>query len=97
MKIGSHEECRQISIMAGVADYDLPKGTVLKVEGHHHEIQGLIPQLLERTDAANVAPFYLLNNAVLLNSVKKGHPITIEDVDLSGIATYELYKKGLEL
>lgn len=95
--IGTHTECRQVSILAGVAHMDLPKGTVLTVHGHHHEIDGLTPELLERKEAGTAAPFYLLNGAVLLNDVKEGNPITMDDVDLSGLGVYELYKKGLEL
>ena len=69
----------------------------LAVQGHHHSIDGLTPQLLEKKDAADAAPFYLLNKAVLLNDVKKGQPVTLKDVDLSGLEAYNLYLKGLEL
>ena len=97
MEIGTHPECRQVSVLAGVANQDLPKGTALTVAGHHHAIAGLTPQLLERKEAGNVAPFYLLNGSVLLNDVKKGQSVTLADVDLSGLETYKLYAKGLEL
>ena len=97
MNIGTHPECRQVSVMAGVADRDLPKGTILCVQGHHHSIDGLTPQLLERSSATDAAPFYLLNGAELLKDVKAGEPVTLNDVDLSGLKTFELYKKGLEL
>ena len=93
MGIGTHEECRQISVLAGVAERDIPAGTVLKVAGHHHSID----ELLEREKANLAAPFYLLNGATLLREVKKGEPITTEDVDLSGLATYQYYKEGLEI
>jgi len=97
MGIGTHGECRQVSILGGVADRDIPKGTVLKVAGHHHSIEGLVPELLETKSVENVAPFYLLNGAELLNDVKAGNPVTLDDVDLSGLKTYEYFKKGLEL
>ncbi len=97
MEIGTHTECRQVSILTGVADYDLAKGTVLSVAGHHHSIEGLTPQLLERKASGNVAPFYLLNGTTLLKDVKKGEAITLEDVDLSELETYKIYVKGLEL
>ena len=97
MGIGCHPECRQISVLTGVAVRDLPKGTELKVEGHHHEIDGTTPQLLERAAVGSAAPYYLLNGAVLLNDVKKGEPVRMEDVDLSGLETYRLFKEGLEL
>ncbi|MCD8084426.1 MAG: homoserine dehydrogenase [Clostridiales bacterium] len=95
--LGVHPECRQVSVMAGIAQKDLPKGTVLKVEGHHHAIEGLLPELLERKAVGNAAPFYLLNGAVLLKDVKAGQPVTTDDVDLSGLNTYKLYLQGLEL
>lgn len=97
MGIGTHPECRQVSVMTGVADRDLPKGTLLKVQGHHHSIEGLVPELWELKDAAQVAPFYLLNGSTLLKDVKKGQPITKDVVDLSGSLPYELYNQGLEL
>lgn len=97
MKIGTHPECRQVSVMAGVAQRDLSKGTVLKVEGHHHSIEGLVPELLECVDAKEAAPFYLLNGAELLHDVKAGEMVTQEDVDLSSLETYQYYKQGLEL
>ena len=97
MNIGCHPECRQVSILAGVAQKDLAKGTDLTVQGHHHAIDGLTPMLVERADAKNAAPFYLLNGTTLLNDVKAGHPVTLEDVDLSGRGVYDLYLQGLEL
>lgn len=96
MNIGNHPECQQVSIMAGVASRDLPKGTVLQVSGHHHAIEGLTPELLERAKAADAVPFYLLNGFALLNDVKKGDPVTLADVDLSGLSTFKLYAQGLE-
>lgn len=76
---------------------DLSKGTVLKVEGHHHSIKGLVPELLECVDAKEAAPFYLLNGAELLRDVKAGEMVTQNDVDLSSLETYQYYKQGLEL
>lgn len=97
MGIGTHPETRQVSILAGVAEYDLKKGTTLTVHGHHHQIDGLIPELLVRRNVGAAAPFYLLNGAVLLNDVKKGQPVTLADVDLNGLPAYELFVKGLAL
>ena len=97
MEIGTHPECRQVSILAGVAKKDLPKGTVLTVAGHHHSIEGLVPELLEREKAEQAAPFYLLNGATLLRDVKEGNPVTLKDVNLSGLPVYEYYKQGLKL
>lgn len=95
--IGTRTDCRQVSVLSGVAKEDLPKGTRLTVHGHHHEIDGLTPELLERAVVGNLAPYYLLNDATLIRDVKKGRPITMEDVDLSGLDIYKLYVRGLEL
>lgn len=97
MNIGTHPECRQVSVLAGVAKNDLLKGSKLVVEGHHHSIDGLVPQLLESKTANNIAPFYLLNGTTLLRDVKAGSPITLDDVDISELETYKLYNKGLNL
>lgn len=97
MNIGTHPECRQVSVLAGVANKDLAKGTQLTVHGHHHAIEGLVPELLERKSVANIAPFYLLNGTTLLKDVKKGDSITLDDVDISQLETFHLYKKGLSI
>lgn len=95
--IGSHPECRQVSVMAGVAEKDIPAGTVLKVHGHHHSIEGLVPELLELSSSGNAAPFYLLNGAVLKNDIKKGQPVTTDDVEIDGQPAYKFYAEGLKL
>ena len=97
MGIGCHPETRQVTIMAGVADCDLPAGTELRVHGHHHQIDGLTPELLVRRSVGDAAPFYLLNGAVLKQDVKKGAPVTLRDVDLSGLSAYDLFRQGLAL
>ena len=72
------------------------RGTVFTVQGHHHAIDGLTPELLERKEAGHAAPFYLLNGAVLKRDVKKGALITLEDVDLTGLEAYRMYAEGLK-
>lgn len=95
--IGNHPETRQVSVMGGVAKSDLPAGTRFEVTGHHHHIDGLTPQLLLVEDNQNIAPFYLLNNAVLLKDVKAGESITLDYVDLQGSLAFDFYKEGLKL
>jgi len=98
MKIGTHPECRPISVMAGVANRELQKGSVLSVYGHHHEIDGLDPELIKRTaDTDNIVPFYLLNNVMLHKDVKLGEYIMEDAVDMTNNYTYEIYKRGLKL
>ncbi|HHU89439.1 MAG TPA: homoserine dehydrogenase, partial [Clostridiaceae bacterium] len=97
MGIGSHPECRQVSVLTGVAERELAKGTVLKVEGHHHSIDGLIPELLICSDQTeDIVPFYLLNDLVLTRDVKEGETITLDAVDISKSKPYKYYVKSLE-
>ena len=78
-------------------DRDLPAGTVLEVKGHHHSIDGLVPELWEKTEAAEIAPFYLLNGLTLKRGVKKSEPVTKDAVDLGNGVPVELYQKGFTL
>ncbi len=95
--IGTHPECRQVSVMAGVASRDLPAGTVLEVKGHHHSIDGLVPELWEKAEAAEIAPFYLLSGLTLKRDIKKGEPVTKDAVDLGDGVYVDLYEKGFAL
>lgn len=95
--LGTHTECRQVSVLVGVAKEDMPKGNEFHVHGHNHKINGLVPKLLDRGKAHNLAPYYLLNGTTLLHDVKKGSPITMEDVDLTQQGAYQLYMQGLAL
>lgn len=97
MGIGANENCRQVAVMAAVAQEDIPKGTVLQVHGHHHSIDHITPQLWEKKEATNLAPFYLLNNGSLVNDIKKGDPITLSDVNPEGQRLVELYRMGMAL
>lgn len=97
MGIGTNEGCRQTAVMAAVAQEDIPRGTVLRVHGHHHSIDHMVPELWEKKDAADIAPFYLLNGMSLVRDVKKGAPVTLGDVNLEGQKLYELYRRGLAL
>lgn len=95
--IGTHPECRQVSVLSGAAKRDIPAGTVLQVAGHHHAIECLTPQLVERVSAADAAPFYLLNGAVVKRYIPAGAVVTLEDVDLNGQDTLNYYMEGLKI
>lgn len=95
--IGGHPDTRQYSVLSGVANHNLEKGTVFSVHGHHHDIDGLDARLLEITPGLEIAPFYLLNGKTLIKDVKKGEPVMLSDVDVSSSIEYELYSEGLKL
>lgn len=94
---GTRADCRQVSVLSGVAREDLKAGAVFTVEGHHHEITCLIPELLESNKTQKFAPYYLLGGTKLIRDVAKGQTVTIDDVELEGVETYELYVQGLDL
>jgi len=68
-------------IMAGRARRDLPAGTRLVMGGHHHEIEGVAPVVLERELAgADVAPFYLAAHTTLAREVRAGELMRFDDL-----------------
>ena len=66
-------------MLAARAAEDLAVGTTLRVEGHHHEIAGVAPVMIDPADA--VAPYYLLDGARLARPVAAGSLIGLADVE----------------
>lgn len=95
--VGTRPDTRQVSIMAGMTEKEFSKGTTFEVYGHHHEIKGIQPQLYEKDEAQGAVPFYLLNSMTLNKDIKKGHLITIDDIDLNGNRQFEIYNEGLSI
>ena len=52
---------------------------------------------MEKAEAAEIAPFYLLNGLTLKHDIKKGEPVTKDAVDLGDGVYVDLYEKGLAL
>ncbi|GAB3257669.1 hypothetical protein [Kineosporia babensis] len=87
---------RQNAVMAGRARADLPAGTVLKMGGHHHEIDGVEPVLLPVEEAgAQTAPFYLAAHTTLARDVRAGELITFADLADPDADLVEAYNAGL--
>jgi predicted homoserine dehydrogenase-like protein len=61
---------------------DLDAGTTFSVTGHHHEINDVIPVMVDPDDA--VAPYYLLDGARLTRPVAAGELVRL--ADLEGVA-----------
>ena len=98
--VGLHKNCRQVSVMVGKVEADFKKGSTLKVEGHHHTIENVTPQLYEKDKVpAGVLPFYLLNWAEVTADIKKGEFITEDKVRIDPALSdaYEFFTKGLQL
>ena len=67
------------TLLAGRAATDLPAGTVLTMGGHHHDVAGVQPVLVERGDAP-AAPLYVLSFATTVRDIAAGELIAIDDV-----------------
>ncbi|GAA2230408.1 NAD-binding homoserine dehydrogenase [Promicromonospora sukumoe] len=70
---------RWTMMLAARAAEDLAVGTTLRVEGHHHEIAGVAPVMIDPAEA--VAPYYLLDGARLARPVAAGSLIGLADVE----------------
>ncbi len=69
------------AVLAGRALRDLPAGTTLDMGGHHHDVQGVAPVLLDTADApGDVAPLYLAAHATLGRDVAAGALVRLDDL-----------------
>ncbi|WP_130800119.1 homoserine dehydrogenase [Streptomyces otsuchiensis] len=72
---------RQHVVLGGRATRDLAAGTVLTMGGHHHEVEGVAPVLLDTDDAPeDAAPLYLAAHATLTRDVAAGSLLTVADL-----------------
>jgi len=87
----------QHAILAGRALETIPAGTVLRMGGHHHDVTGVKPVLLARSDApAGVAPLYLAAHARTARDVLAGELILLEDITDDDPALREAWLTGLQ-
>ncbi|MCG9528719.1 hypothetical protein MCM45_19445 [Providencia rettgeri] len=82
------------TVMVGQATTDFEVGKMLSMGGHHHQIEGVKPLLLNQVDIidANYAHFYIAANKLLRRPVKKGDIITYDDLELSNSTLYRMKK-----
>ena len=76
--------CRPVVDLVGRAREDIPRGTVLRAEGHHHEIAAIAPELQPPAPmSANApVPIYLLHERRLQRDVARGQLVGLDDVDM---------------
>lgn len=70
--------------LTAFADQDLPAGTLLTAEGHHHSIDHVSSRMttaMALTDDTPI-PYYLAAGRRLTHAVSKGQPIRCRDVEL---------------
>ncbi|WP_435109669.1 homoserine dehydrogenase [Nocardiopsis synnemataformans] len=69
------------AVLAGRALRDLPAGTTLDMGGHHHDVRGVAPVLLDTADApGDVAPLYLAAHTTLGRDVAAGALVRLDDL-----------------
>lgn len=86
---------RATTVLAARAVRDLPAGTRLAVTGHHHEIDGVAPVMLEQTTEATA--YYLLDGTRLLRDVPAGELIHESDVEGIDPLARDLHHEGRTL
>lgn len=68
--------------MAARVTQTIPAGSVLRVEGHHHEIAGCEPVFVStQASPAEACPFYLLDGARTRRDVEPGEVLRLDDVE----------------
>ncbi|MEU0242403.1 homoserine dehydrogenase [Nocardiopsis sp. NPDC006198] len=69
------------AVLAGRAGEDLLRGTRLDMGGHHHDVRGVAPVLLDAASAPDdVAPLYLAAHATLARDVAAGELVRLGDL-----------------
>ncbi len=81
------------AVMAGYAERPLKKGETLTMGGHHHTIADVSARLLAKSDAAGVAPFYLLANKTLTADVAAGQLIPLEALELDDSILHQAWQE----
>lgn len=79
---GYGDDYRPRQDLVAIAQRDLAAGTVLKMGGHHHSIDGVGAEVRPSTALAaeRPAPFYLVADRPLVRAVKAGEAIRLGDV-----------------
>lgn len=82
------------AVMAAQAQRAFKAGEVLKMGGHHHNIEGMKPLLLPAAQAHRVhAPFYLAANRKLKVDVAPGDIVSLDMLEFSESALYSAWQK----
>ncbi len=69
------------AVLAGRARTLLPAGTRLDMGGHHHDVTGVAPVLLDAADTpGDVAPLYLAAHTTLARDVAAGELLRLDDL-----------------
>lgn len=82
-------------VLGGRARTALPAGRTLAMGGHHHDVDGVAPVLLDVREApAGAAPLYLAAYTTLARDVAAGEPVRIDDLADPDPALLEAWRAG---
>lgn len=84
---------RQHTLLAARSTSALSAGTTFRVAGHHHEIAGVAPVIVDPDDE-RTAPYYLLSGARLRNDVEPGRLVRLDDLTDVPAAALAAYRSG---
>ncbi|WP_244616605.1 SAF domain-containing protein [Starkeya nomas] len=87
---------RPVADLTGQADADLPAGTLLLAQGHHHTITNVSARMTPPAGLNDEAPipYYLVSGRKLKRDVRAGQPILCGDVDLDTQCELYLLRKA---
>jgi predicted homoserine dehydrogenase-like protein len=84
------------SVLAGRAIDRIAAGTVLKMGGHHHDVNGVRPVLLAPDNVPRtIAPLYLAANARATVDIHPGELILLEDIVDYDVSLRDAWLGGL--
>ncbi|MDQ0643783.1 homoserine dehydrogenase [Microbacterium murale] len=80
-------------LLAARATEDIPAGTSFAVAGHHHEIAGVAPVMIDADDT--VSAYYLLDGAHATRTIARGELIRFGDVEGIDAGALALHNAGI--
>lgn len=83
---------RATTLLAARTSRDLTAGTELRVAGHHHEIAGTRPVLID--PIPDVTAYYLLDGTRLRHDLPAGRLVTVGDVEGIDPTALALHREG---
>jgi predicted homoserine dehydrogenase-like protein len=83
------------SVLGGRAIEHIPAGTVLHMGGHHHDVMGVRPVMLDRVNAPpNIAPLYLAAHSCTRSDIEPGELILMDHLSNFDPTLHDAWLQG---
>lgn len=83
------------STLAGKASRDLIPGEVLEIQGHHHVIEQMTPQLFSQSEITDeTVPYYLAAGARVKSHVKEGELLQMKHLEIPHEDLIDAWRSG---